>query len=96
MRSETFGTVRKRKDREQSMEREKKIDQILYKFRGAGLLGLCLLLFVSGLYYLGGEKEPGSMPASAEIRNQKLPICCVDTEQPKVSFSFDTACGGGK
>ncbi|MDO4454196.1 MAG: hypothetical protein Q4B90_06855 [Eubacteriales bacterium] len=78
------------------MEKEKKTDQILYRFRGAGLLGLCLLLFFSGIYYLGGEKETGSIPASARIRDEKFPICRVDTQQPKVSFSFDAACGGGR
>lgn len=78
------------------MERGKKVDQLIYKFRGIGLLSLCLLLFATGVYYFGDGSEKSSMPASAQIKERELPIYCVDTEQPKVSLSFDASCRGGQ
>ncbi|MCI7814067.1 MAG: hypothetical protein SO016_01015 [Lachnospiraceae bacterium] len=73
------------------MEKGKRIDLMLHKFRGVGVLSLCLLLFVAGIYYLGDGAGSDSMPASAQVKDRKLPIYCVDTEQPKVALSFDAA-----
>lgn len=78
------------------MEKGKKMDLLIHKFRGAGLLSLCLLLFVTGVYYLEGGEQKESIPASAQVKNRKLPIYCVDTDQPKVALSFDAAWAGEK
>lgn len=79
----------------ENMENEKKLDQWIHKFRGAGLLSLCLLLFITGFYYFENGQEKSSLPASAQIEEKNRPICCVDTEQANVALTFDAAWGGG-
>lgn len=81
--------MKRRRGGKEKMKKEKKMDQILHQFRGAGILGLCLLLFVSGLYYLGNERE--AILTSTQVATRKLPIYCVETEEPKVALSFDAA-----
>ena len=78
------------------MEKKKRVDQLIHKFRGAGLLSLFALLFVTGMYYFQSGEEKNIVPASAQMGSQKLPISSVETEQPKVALSFDAAWAAGR
>ena len=69
----------------------KKIE-IKKKGIGAVIAGVCLLGLV---FLLPPAAERGSFFASANLE-RKLPIYCVQTDEPKVSVSFDAAWGAGK
>ena len=60
-----------------------------YNFRGLGLLALCALLFVVGMWRFGG----GAEMVSSTVGNRKLPIYCVDTDKKQIALTFDAAWG---
>lgn len=60
-----------------------------YYFRGLGVLMLCAILTMAGMWRFGRE----SLPTSSTVGDRELPIYCVDTEEPKVALSFDAAWG---
>ena len=63
--------------------------QELHQFVKSSLLALSgVLLVVAGFYYL-----PDTAATMSFIKNKKLPIYCVDTEEKKVALSFDAAWG---
>ena len=63
--------------------------QEIIKFAKSTLLALCgVFLVVVGFYYL-----PDTVATMSFSSDKKLPIYCVDTEEPKVALSFDAAWG---
>ena len=59
------------------------------RFRGVGVLMLCLLLAAAGTWNF--QKE--SLEVSSRVGERDLPIYCVDTGEKKVALSFDAAWG---
>ncbi len=63
--------------------------QELHQFVKSTLLALCgVFLVVAGFYYL-----PDTVATISFSSDKKLPIYCVDTDEPKVALSFDAAWG---
>ena len=59
------------------------------KYRGVGILMLCLLLAAAGIWNF----EKGSLAVSSRVGERELPIYCVDTAEKKIALSFDAAWG---
>lgn len=63
---------------------------LLVRLRGPGIMMLCGLLFFTGMYRFKDRAVPTSSSGG-----RKLPIYCVQTDEPRVALSFDAAWGGG-
>lgn len=60
-----------------------------YYFRGMGLLTLCALVVLAGIWRFG----PEAVTVSSRVGNRELPIYCVKTEKPRAALTFDAAWG---
>lgn len=59
------------------------------RYRGVGILMLCLLLMAAGIWNF----QKGSLTVNSRVGERDLPIYCVDTAEKKVALSFDAAWG---
>ena len=75
------------KQEEKSVTLEKSI-----RYRGLGILMLCLLLVAAGFW----QFSKGSLTVSSTVGNRELPIYCVETEEKKIALSFDAAWGDAR
>lgn len=57
------------------------------KYRGVGILMLCLLLAAAGIWNF----ENGSLKVSTGAEGRSMPVCSVNTTEKKVALTFDTA-----
>lgn len=55
----------------------------------------CLFFFTLAFFFFAGSRVLNSTLAVSG-KAKKLPIYCVDTEEKKVSLSFDAAWGNGR
>lgn len=58
------------------------------------ILGFCTALIGLFLFAAGMEDHtPEVVTANAAIHTESLPICCVQTDEPKIALTFDAAWG---
>lgn len=62
------------------------------RYRGIGILMLCLLLMAAGIWNF----QQGSLTVNSRVGERDLPIYCVDTAEKKVALSFDAAWGDAR
>lgn len=62
-----------------------------HQFRGIGILLLCAVLVMGGIYSFGGITLQTA--GSSRVGSRELPIYCVDTQKNQVALSFDAAWG---
>lgn len=62
-----------------------------HQYRGIGILLLCAVLVMGGIYSFGGITLQTA--GSSTVGNRELPIYCVDTQKNQVALSFDAAWG---
>ncbi|MDO5426096.1 MAG: polysaccharide deacetylase family protein [Eubacteriales bacterium] len=61
----------------------------VHYFRGMGVLALCALLVLTGIWRFGAR----TVTVSSRVGDRELPIYCVQTEKSQVALSFDAAWG---
>lgn len=69
--------------------REQNTSQRILQFRGLGVLCLCALVIVAGVWRF----SESNLPASSTVGDRELPIYCVETDKKQVALSFDAAWG---
>lgn len=75
------------RESEPSPDKETKFHQ----YRGIGILLLCAVLVMGGIYSFGGITLQTA--GSSRVGSRELPIYCVDTQKNQVALSFDAAWG---
>lgn len=71
------------------MKQVGRMETLLQKHRGGGLLLLCGLLVLVG----SARFKNSTAQASSRVGDRELPIYCVDTDKKQVGLSFDAAWG---
>lgn len=60
----------------------------IHKYRGLGILSLCAMLVIAGIYSFGGLSI---VETSSTAEPRELPIYSVETDKNQVALSFDAA-----